>query len=177
MHRIKEIHLDVPVTNTSLSSYFFGCHLYLQYKLLGTRSRPMDTQSAILYVCSGYSLEADLSNVNGSFTLSRFMKRPKTFCDLARDEYPQLMVFREIYFVKYIESVSPMYKPIRRRTLTLLKCCSLAFVGSHAKVAEVVNSVDYESASNMSRYAGNTCTYPNSLGCIFIHIWVRVSAI
>ena len=127
----------------------------------------MDTQSAILYVCSGYSLEADLSNVNGSFTLSRFMKRPKTFCDLARDEYPQLMVFREIYFVKYIESVSPMYK----------NCCSLAFVGSHAKVAEVVNSVDYESASNMSRYAGNTCTYPNSLGCIFIHIWVRVSAI
>ena len=41
-------------------------------------------------VCSGYSLEAALSNVNDSFTLSRLMKRPKTFCDTAHDEYLQL---------------------------------------------------------------------------------------
>ena len=62
----------------------------------------MDTQSAIFLflkenVCRWYSLEAALSNVNDSFTLSRLMKRPKTFCDPARDEYPQLMFFREIY--------------------------------------------------------------------------------
>ena len=61
----------------------------------------MDTQSAIFFYFSrkmfavGYSLEAALSNVNGSFTLSRLMKRPKTFCDPARDEYPQLTFFRE----------------------------------------------------------------------------------
>ena len=32
----------------------------------------------------GYSLEAALSNVNDSFTLSRLMKQPKTVCDPAR---------------------------------------------------------------------------------------------
>ena len=48
-------------------------------------------------VCSGYSLEAALSNVNDSFTHSRLMKRPKTVCDSARDEYSQLTFFREIY--------------------------------------------------------------------------------
>ena len=45
----------------------------------------------------GYSLEAALSNVNGNFTLIKLMKRPKTFCDPARDEYPQLTLFRDIY--------------------------------------------------------------------------------
>ena len=58
----------------------------------------MDTQSAVLLflkenVCSWYSLEAALSNVNGSFTLSRLMKQSKTFCDPACDEYPQLTFF------------------------------------------------------------------------------------
>ena len=78
-------------------------NISLQYKLFRTSSRPMDTQSAIFLflkekVCSGYSLEAALSNVNDSFTLSRLMKRPKTCCDPARDEYPQLtFFFREIY--------------------------------------------------------------------------------
>ena len=48
-------------------------------------------------VCSGYSLEAALSNVNDSFIHSRLMKRPKTVCDSARDEYSQLTFFREIY--------------------------------------------------------------------------------
>ena len=43
--------------------------------------------------CSGYSLEAAFSNVNGSFTLSRLMKQPKVFCDPARDEYSQLTFF------------------------------------------------------------------------------------
>ena len=62
----------------------------------------MDTQSAnFLFlkenVCSGYSLEATLSSVNDSFTLSRLMKRLKTCCDPARDEYSQLTFFREIY--------------------------------------------------------------------------------
>ena len=87
-------------------------NISLQYKLPRARSRPMDTQSAnFLFlkenVCSGYSLEAALSNVNGSFILSRLMKRPKTCCDPARDEYPQLT----FYFVKYTESVSTMFKP------------------------------------------------------------------
>ena len=50
----------------------------------------MDTESAIFLflkenVCSGYSLEAALSSVNDSSTLSRLIKRPKTFW-LARDE-------------------------------------------------------------------------------------------
>ena len=44
-------------------------------------------------VCSGYSLEAALCNVNDSFTLSRLMKRSKTVCDSARDEYSQLTFF------------------------------------------------------------------------------------
>ena len=64
----------------------------------------MDTQSAIfLYlkenVCSGYSFEAVLSNVNDSFTLSGLMKRLKTCCVPARDEYAQLTFFflLEIY--------------------------------------------------------------------------------
>ena len=61
----------------------------LQYKLFRTRSRPMDTQSAFFLflkenVCSGYSLEAALSNLNDSFTLSRLMKRPKTCCHPAQ---------------------------------------------------------------------------------------------
>ena len=47
-------------------------------------------------VCSGYSLEAALSNVNDSFTHSRLMKRPKIVCDSAHDEYSQLTFFREI---------------------------------------------------------------------------------
>ena len=48
-------------------------------------------------VCNGYSLEAALFTGNDSFTLFRLMKRPKTFCDPARDKYPQLIFFREIY--------------------------------------------------------------------------------
>ena len=48
-------------------------------------------------VCSGYSLEAALSNVNDSFTLSRLMERPKTSCDPARDEYSQLIFFLEVF--------------------------------------------------------------------------------
>ena len=67
--------VDVPVPTTSLSTYFFGCHLLnisVQYKLFRTRSRAMDTQSAFFLflkenVCSGYSLEAVLSSVNDSF--------------------------------------------------------------------------------------------------------------
>ena len=62
----------------------------------------MDTQSAIFLflkesVCSGYSLEAALSNVNDSFTISRLMKRLKAFWS-ARDELHNLR-----YFVKYTE--------------------------------------------------------------------------
>ena len=46
-----------------------------------------------------------------------------------------------------------MFKPIRRRTPTLFKnAVHLYLIGSPAKVAEVMNSVDYESASNVSRY-------------------------
>ena len=48
-------------------------------------------------VCSGYSLEVALSNVNDSLTLSILMKPSKTVCDPARDEYSQLTLFREIY--------------------------------------------------------------------------------
>ena len=74
MRPIKEIDVDVPVPTTSLSSYFFGCHLLIsvQYKLIRTRSRAMNTQSAIFLflkenVCSGYALEVALSSVNDSF--------------------------------------------------------------------------------------------------------------
>ena len=89
MHRINEIH------TTSLSSYFFGCHL--QYKLLGTRSRPMDTQSAISY----------------------FSKK-------------------------------------------------MFAVGTHWK--RLFKNLDVQ--VQLDLLAGNTCTYPNSFGCIFIHVWV-----
>ena len=85
----------------------------------------METQSAFVLflkenVCSWYSLEAALSNANGSFTLSRLIKRPKTFCDPARDEYPQLTFF----FVIYTERV---FKNVKHQTPTVLKCCSLIF--------------------------------------------------
>ena len=63
----------------------------------------MDTQSAIFIFlkenfCSGYSLEAALSNVNDSFTLSILMKRPKTLWS-ARDELHNLR-----FFMKYTET-------------------------------------------------------------------------
>ena len=63
----------------------------------------MDTESAIFLflkenVCSGYSLEAALSSVNDSFTLSRLIKRPKTFRS-ARDELHNLR-----FFMKYTET-------------------------------------------------------------------------
>ena len=100
MHRIKEIYVDVPGQDQRIPKALFS---YFSMKCLQW----------------GYSLEAALSNVYGSFTLSRLMKRPKTFCDPACDEYPQLTLF---FFVKYTASVSAMFKPIRRRTLTLFKC-------------------------------------------------------
>ena len=130
-------------------------NISLQSKLFRTRSRPMDTQSAIFLflkenVCRRYSLEAALSNVNDSFTISRLMKRPKTVCD--RTWWVPTITF----FVKYTESFSTMFKPIRRRTPTLFTCFKnavhLYFIGSNARVVEVVNNVDYESASNISRY-------------------------
>ena len=135
MHPIKEINVDVLVPITSLSSYFFGCLLLisLQYKLLETRSRPMDTQSAIFLflkenVCSRYSLGAALSNVNDSFTSSRLMKRPKTFCDLARDEYPQLTFFRELYRKTFQQCLSLFDLGLRH----YLNAVHLYLIGSHA---------------------------------------------
>ena len=118
MHRTKEIHVDVPVPTTSLSSYFFGCH-WLIYLSKTNFSEPVQDQwipKALFLisqgnVCNGYSLEAAPSNLNGSFTLSRLMKQPKTCCNPSR----QLRFF---FFVKYTESVSTMLKPIRRRTPT-----------------------------------------------------------
>ena len=92
-------------------------------------------------------MEAALSNVNDSFTLSRLMKRPKTCCDPARDEYPQLTFFREIQ--KAFQQCLSLFDVELRHYLNAVH---LYLIGSHAKVAEVENSVDYESASNMSRY-------------------------
>ena len=92
----------------------------LLYKLLGTRSRQMDIQRALSYLSSGYSLEAALSNVDDSFTLSRLMKRPKHFV------IRHVMSTHNLhFFLKYTENVSTIFKPIRRRTPTLFKCCSL----------------------------------------------------
>ena len=67
------------------------------------------------------------------------MKRPKTSCDPARDEYSQLTFFLEVY----------------RKRFNNLQACSTSnsdFIDFQITVAEVVNSVDYRSASNMSRY-------------------------
>ena len=117
MHRIKEIRVDVhAVPATSISSCFLGCHLLIYIFAIQTAWNQVKTNGYtkryFLFlkenVCSGYSYEAALSNVNDSFTLSRLMKRPKTCCDPAHDENPQLTVF----FVKYTESVSIMFKPI-----------------------------------------------------------------
>ena len=58
-------------------------------------------------VCSGYSLEAALSNVNDSFTPGKLMKRPKYFV------IRHVMSTRNLhFFVKYTESVSTIFKPI-----------------------------------------------------------------
>ena len=59
-------------------------NISLQCQLLGTRPRPIDTKMRYFLFfkenfCSGYSLEAALSNMNDSFTPSRLMKRPKHF--------------------------------------------------------------------------------------------------
>ena len=71
-------------------------NISVQYNLFRTRSRPMDTQSAIFLflkenVCSGYPLEAAFSNVNDSFTFSRLMMS---------DELYNLR-----FFVKYTETL------------------------------------------------------------------------
>ena len=63
-------YLNSPRLSLSLAN------ISLQYKPLGTRSRPMDTKKRYFLffkenVCSGYSLEGTLSNVNDSFTPSR----------------------------------------------------------------------------------------------------------
>ena len=157
-------------------------NISLQYRLLGTRSRPMETKKLYFLffkenVCSGYSLEAALSNVNDSFTLSRLMKRPKHFV------IRHVMSTHNLhFFVKYTESVSTIFNPIRRRTPTFFKCCSLIFDRIHmlkfsSYVAEVMNSVDYESTVHLDLLARNTYTYPNSFGCIFIYVWVSAITI
>ena len=87
-------------------------NISLQYKLLGTRSRPMDTKKRYFLffkenVCSGYSLEAALCNVNASFTPSRLMRRPKHFV------IRHVMSTHSLHFVvKYTESASTIFKPI-----------------------------------------------------------------
>ena len=93
----KEIHVDVPVP--TIFPRLSLANISLQYKLLQwnqvkTNGYPKRFLSFLKEnVCSGYSLEAVLSNENNCFTLSRLMKRPKTFCDPARDEYSQLTFF------------------------------------------------------------------------------------
>ena len=72
-------------------------YISLQYKLFGTRSRPMDTQSAITCFSKKIFTVSTHWKRLFLFTLSRLMKRPKTFCDPARDEHSQLAFFREIY--------------------------------------------------------------------------------
>ena len=58
-------------------------------------------------VCSGYSLEAALSNVNDSFTPSRLVKQPKHFV------IRHVMSTHNLhFFVNYTESVSTIFKPI-----------------------------------------------------------------
>ena len=63
-------------------------------------------------VCSGYSLEAARSNVRNTkqFVIQHVMSTHNLH-----------------FFVKYTESVSTIFKPIRRRTTTLFKCYSLIF--------------------------------------------------
>ena len=71
--------MDVPVPTTSLSSYFLGCHLLIYIFAIQTAWNQVKTNGypkrSFLFlkenVCSGYSLEAALSNVNDIFTLSR----------------------------------------------------------------------------------------------------------
>ena len=126
MHRIKEIRVDMPVPTTSLSSYFFDCHLLI-YHCNTNCLEPVQDQWIPKALFSYFSKKTFAVGTHwkrlDSFTLSRLMKRPKTCCDPARDEYPQLTFF----FVKYTENVSTMFKPIRRRIPTLFKCCSLIF--------------------------------------------------
>ena len=102
-------------------------NISVQYKLFRTRSRPMDTQRTLSY----FSKEMFAVGTHWKrlflmridcFTLSRLMKRPKTFW-LAREEYPQLTFFCEIHR----NAGSTMFKPIRCRTPTIFKCCSLTF--------------------------------------------------
>ena len=118
-------YLNIPRLSLSLAN------ISLQYKLHGTRSRPMDTKKRYFLffkenVCSGYSLEAALSNVNDSFTPSRLVKQPKHFV------IRHVMSTHNLhFFVNYTESVSTIFKPIWRRAPTLFKCCSLIFDRIH----------------------------------------------
>ena len=124
------IRVDVPVPTTSLSSHFIGWHLLI-YLCNTNGLEPGQDQwkpKALFFlflkenVCSGYSLEPALSNVNDSFTHSRLIQRPKQFGRHVMSTH-NLRFFREIYR----NAVSTMFKPIRRRTPTLFKCCSHIF--------------------------------------------------
>ena len=104
---------------------FSLANISLQYKLLRTKNNGYPTRFFLFLkenVCSGYSLEAALSNVNDSFTLSRLLKRPKHFV------IRHVMSTHNLhFFFKYTESGSTIFMPIRRRTPTLFKCCSLIY--------------------------------------------------
>ena len=56
MHRIKEIHVDVPVPTSSLSSYFFGCQL-------------------LIYLCNTNCLEPDQEQWIPKALFSYFSKK------------------------------------------------------------------------------------------------------
>ena len=79
MHRIKEIHVDIPASTTSLLIYLWDTNC-----LVSGQGIPKALFSYFLKKMYAGAL----SNVNDSFILSRLMKRPPKKCDPARDEYP-----------------------------------------------------------------------------------------
>ena len=70
MHRFKEIHVGTPVPTTSISPFYFGCHLLIIFAIQTSKNqiRTSGLRKFSLFlkenVCSGYLLEVDLSNVN-----------------------------------------------------------------------------------------------------------------
>ena len=145
-------------------------NISLQYKLLGTRSRPMDTKKRYFLffkenVCSGYSLEAALSNVNDSFTLSRLMKRPKHF--VIRHVMSTHNIFSWNIQKAFQQSFSLFNVELRHYSNDMIHMLKFSNC-SRRSCEHCILWIGSTFRSTGREYIYNT--YPNSFGCICMGI-------
>ena len=104
-----------------------------------------------MFAVGTLALEATLSNVNDSFTLSRLMKGPKHVLIQYVMSTHNLRVFF-VFFLNIQKAFQQCLSLFDVELRPYLNAVHLYLIGSHVKVTQVVNSVDYESASNMPRF-------------------------